>query len=118
MNRQTLKCLATAVYGLAVIASGLYRFLAEEGGEKGLWFGVVMGTLALGAAGLLWARWLLIGRALAWLVAIFVGGWFVFESSIKKGFGHGDLRMYLIIALSLLEAVVLCLPAKSQDRQP
>lgn len=114
---QMLKPSATTFYGLAVIASGLYRFLSEEGGEKGLWFGLVMGTLALGAASLLWAKRPLIGRILAWIIVAFVGGWFIYETSIQNGFGHGDLRMYLIIVLSLLEAVVLCLPAESQERQ-
>jgi hypothetical protein len=115
---QTLKPSATAFYGLAVIASGLYRVLAEEGGEKGLWFGLVMGTLALGAACLLWVNRPLIGYILAWIVVAFVGGWFIYETSVQNGFGHGDFRMYLIIALSLLEAVVLCLPTTSQEGQP
>jgi hypothetical protein len=115
---QMLKPPATAFYGLAVIASGLYRFLSEEGGEKGLWFGLVMGTLALGASCLLWTKRPLIGKILAWVVVAFVGGWFIYETSIQNGFGHGDLRMYLIITLSLLEAAVLCLPAKSKEGQP
>jgi hypothetical protein len=115
---QTFKPSATALYGLAVIASGIYRIVSEEGGEKGLWFGLVMGTFALGAACLLWSKRPLIGKILAWAVVAFVGGWFIYETSIQNGFGHGDLRMYLMIGLSLVEAVLLCLPAKSQDGQP
>lgn len=115
---QTLRPSATAFYGVAVIASGLYRFLFEEGGEKALWFGLVMGTLALGAACLMWVTRPLIGKILAWVVVALVGGWFIYETSIENGFGQEDLRMYLIIVLSLLEAAVLCLSARFQGRLP
>ena len=97
----------TGVYGIAVIASGLYRYFSEEGGEKGLWFGLVMGTLALAAACLVWAQRPLTGKLLAWVVVAFVGGWFIYETSIEKGWGQGDLRMYTIIVLSFIEAVQL-----------
>ena len=115
MSRK-FKVLATAFYGLAVVASGLLSLLSREGGKAGLWFGLVMGGLALGAAFLLWAGRRLAGTAVAWVAVAFVGGWFVYSTFIRKGFGQGELRVYFIIALTLLEALVLCWPAAGMRR--
>jgi hypothetical protein len=112
------KPLATALYGLAVIASGLVSTLGQEGGKAGLWFGLVMGGLALAASALLWMNCRITGAAVAWLAVGFVGGWFVYDAFIKRGFAQGDFRMYLMIALSLLEAVALCLPTRPKQRPP
>lgn len=102
-----LQVVCTAVYGVSVIASGLYRFLSEEGGDKGLWFGIVMGSLALIAAVLMAVKeswWF--GFGLALLSVLFVGGWFINEAWITKGFKVGP-RMHIIIGLSFLELCVL-----------
>ena len=112
------KTLATALYGLAVIASGLFSLLSEEGGKAGLWFGLVLGGTALGASCLLWANRRIVGAILAWGAVGFVGGWFTYDSFIKEGFSHLDFRMCLMILLSLVEAVVLCWPTKRTAEVP
>ena len=110
------KTFAVALYGLAVIASGLLSVAAPESGKAGLWFGFVFGGLALGASTLLWMKWRIVGMGTAWIAVAFVGGWFVYDAFIKSGFGHGDLRKYSVIAISLLIAVVLCLPTKQKSK--
>lgn len=72
-----------------------------------------MGTLAVAASGFMWAKRTWIGNTLAGVVVAFVGGWFIYESFIEKGLGQGELRMYLIIVLSLVEALVLYVPTKT-----
>jgi len=113
--------LAIAIYGLAVMASGLLSLLGREGGTAGLKFGLVMGGLALVAALLLWMNLRLLGTAVAWVAVAFVGGWFVYDAFIKRGFGQGDLRKYTMIALSLAAVAVLSVrsqPAARQQKGP
>jgi hypothetical protein len=109
---QRRKSLAIAVYGLAVIASGLFSLLGREGGMAGLKFGFVMGGLTLAGACLMWFRQRLLGAPVAWVAVAFVGGWFVYDAFFKRGFGHADFRKYLMIALSLAAVGVLCWPTK------
>lgn len=115
MSRK-FKMLATAFYGLAVVASGLLSLLSKEGGRAGLYFGLVMGALALGASLLLWTGRRLPGTALAWVAVAFVGGWFAYSTFIKKGLAQAELRVCFIIALTLAEVIVLCLPTADTRR--
>jgi hypothetical protein len=70
----------------------------EPDGAKGLWFGVVMGSLALLAGFLQRTRFVSIGALLAATVAVFVGGWLGFEAFAGA---KRDPRRYLMIVLSL-----------------
>ena len=94
----------TASFGVAVILSGLYRYYTADGGSNGLWFGLVMGGMALLAALLQRTRLALLGDALAAVAALFVGGWFCYENFGK---GKHELRMYLMIFVSAVELAVL-----------
>ena len=94
-------------YGCCIIASGLYRFFSAEGGQAGLWFGLVMGFVALTSASLFRLSKLLAGHVTAWLAITFVGGWFFYEALIKKGWWDAEPRLLLILALSLCVAAVL-----------
>lgn len=96
--------LTTASFGIAVILSGLYRYCMEPGGTAGLWFGLVMGGLALLAATLQMTRLSRAGDALAAMVAIFVGGWFCYSMFAKSKY---ELRLYLLILASLIELAFL-----------
>ncbi|MEM9379428.1 MAG: hypothetical protein AAGB93_05705 [Planctomycetota bacterium] len=98
---------ALTLFGLAVVTSGLVRYLTQEGGEKGLWFGLVMGS-----AGLVAARLSAVGRSrsalgLAAPTLAFVGGWFCYESFVLKGVAEAEVRQLVIIAVTALTAVVL-----------
>jgi len=96
--------LITACFGVAVILSGLYRYFLEPGGSAGLWFGLVMGGMALLAALLQRTRLSLLGDGLAAIAALFVGGWFCYENFGK---GKHEIRMYLMIFVSAVELAVL-----------
>lgn len=96
----------TVVFGAAVILSGLYRYFLEPGGIKGLWFGLVMGAVAVLGALLLRTRAVLPGLGLAALTALLVGGWFSYENF---GEAKHELRMYLMILVSLVELGFLLL---------
>jgi len=107
MESKKIVFFVTLIFGISVIASGFYRYFIEgNGGEAGLWFGVVMGGLALLAAclqrgGTKIAR---CGEWIALTIALFVGGWFGYENFGK---GKRELRMYLMIFLALAELLVL-----------
>ena len=95
------------LFGLAVLASGFLRFFGQEGGDKALWFGLVMGGLAL-----LGAVCLRVGRArLGWglgvLAVVFVGGWFGYESFVRKGLAAAELRQLVILGLAVATAAAL-----------
>jgi hypothetical protein len=101
------------LYASALAASGCWRYVAQPDGGKGLWFGLVMGALALGAA------WLLAtkrqgGLPLAYAVVALAGGWFVYESFVRKGLASAEPRQLLMIGLSGLVACVLV----SSQRRP
>ena len=104
-GRPDLRGWVTTVFGLSVITSGLWRYFSAEGGEAGLWFGLVMGGLALVAAGLFFTRKQLPATILVWLCIAFVGGWFCYESFIKKGFANAETRQLIIIGLTGLTAL-------------
>lgn len=94
------------LFGLAVIASGCWRYFGQEGGDKGLWFGVVMGTLALLAA-LSMGRRPAMATLLAWISVLFVGGWFGYEALIKKGWADAEPRQLIVLGCSIVTAGVL-----------
>ena len=99
------------VYGLCIVASGLFRYFSSDGGHAGLWFGIVMGTVALIAGGSYWLGKRSIGHVLAWLTVAFVGGWFCYEffykSLIKKGWAEAETRLLLMFGLSVVVGVIL-----------
>jgi len=103
LSRNTIT-LVTITFGVAVILSGLYRYFMEPGGIKGLWFGLVMGGVALAGAFVMRTRLPIIGLLLAAVVALFVGGWFCFENFAQ---GKHELRMYLMIVVSAVELAVI-----------
>lgn len=94
--------LTWVVYGIVVIASGCYRYFSRPSGEKGLYFGLGMGAVAI-AAGLMIRS----GRSRSGHVAGFfslalVTGWFLFESLIKDG-GNHEVRLLVVAGLSLVQ---------------
>ena len=93
------------IYGLLVIGSGLWRYLEQPDGEKGLWFGIVMGAIALLGSLCFRVNRLAAGRAAIWLSILFVGGWFVYEALIKKGFSAAEPRMLAVIGLTIITAI-------------
>lgn len=109
---RSAKSLVMGCYAAAVVGNGLLSVLAKEAGKAGLWFGLVMGAMAFVAGFLLWINQRILGALLAWVAVGFVGGWFFYDIFFKKGFGQGEVRMYVVLVLSLAVAVVLCLPAK------
>jgi hypothetical protein len=116
---QRFKVWAMAVYGLAVVVNGLLSILlSREGGTAGIWFGGVMGTLALAASLLIWSGPRLVGTAVAWVVIAFVGGWFAYSTFVKKGLAQAEPRVLVILLATLLVVVVLCVPTKRQSATP
>ena len=89
-----------AFYALVVLASGLMRYLGQSGGEKGLWFGIVFGSLAAVAAICFAYRKRTVGTVAIWLCMLFVGGWFVYEALIKKGISEAEPRMLVVIGIT------------------
>jgi len=106
-----------ALFGLATLASGLYRYLSAEGGEKGLWFGVVMGAVALAGAAALARGRRAAGLALGGTAVAFVGGWFTYEALVKKGLAEAEPRQLALIVFSVVMAVVLVAPGQRPGRQ-
>lgn len=93
------------VYGLVVVGSGGYRYLSRPNGEKGLYFGLVMGAVALAAAWLIRSGRSRGGHAAGFFSLLFVTGWFVYESLWKDGGSH-ELRLLLVAALGLVQAAI------------
>lgn len=100
-----LNLLVSGLYGLVVIASGVIRYLERPDGEKGLWFGLVMGSLPLIASMLFYRQNNSVARFLIWTCLPVIGGWFVYEALFVKGIHDAELRMLIIIGLTLATAI-------------
>ena len=95
------------LFGLIVIGSGLWRFFSAEGGYNGLWFGIVMGGLALISAGLLFVQKTKPGIILGSFSILLVGGWFGYESFVKKGIANSEARQIIVIAATIIAGALM-----------
>ncbi len=96
-----LNATVSGIFGMAVIASGVMRYVERPDGEKGLWFGLVMGGLAIVASLLFHRCRNLVARILTWFCLVVVGGWFVYEALVVKGFAAAEPRMLIMVALTI-----------------
>jgi hypothetical protein len=112
MNVRT-KQAATVLFGLIVAAAGVWRHVESGGNPKALWFGVVMGGLAVLGALLLFLKRRVPGYVLMVLSLAFVGGWFLHRTI--SGHEEGlSARIVLILAACAAETVVLLLKSRSE----
>lgn len=96
------------LFGLATIASGLLRYLPREGGEKGLWFGLICGTLALLGALVLARGNTRLGLGLAYTAIAFVVGWYTFELFFRgKALAEAETRHIAVLLVGLWTATRL-----------
>lgn len=98
-----------ALFALVVVASGFYRVLSADGGQTGLWFGITMGGMALCSCWLLVTENQRPGFFVAWLCILVVGGWFAYESFVKKGIANAEPRQLIVIGVALITALALLL---------
>ncbi len=103
------------LYGLAIYASGLIRFLFFPGGANGLWFGLVMGTLALLGSWLLSKGKILPGLVLAVLSIAFTGGWYTWECFMIKGVADAEWRQLIMIMVSVVVALLLVTRGRKKE---
>ena len=90
------------LFGTCVIISGLWRFFSAEGGHAGLWFGLVVGIAAVVGSALFGSQKFLAANLLSWTCLLLVGGWFCYESFIKKGFAESEVRQLIVITITVL----------------
>jgi len=103
----SLKSRLLFLYGLVVYTSGFGRFFFFPGGEKGLYYGLVMGTLALRGSFFLSKGQVLRGAVLGDLAIAFTGGWYAWECFMIQGFLEAEWRQLIMIVVSLLVVVLL-----------
>jgi len=98
--------LITALYGVFLAGSGIYRHISNAGGNaKALGFGLFVGVVALIGAALLAKNKLLAGKILAFVSVLFVVGFF--GTMTIKGSYALDARIGASLLFSVIEAVVL-----------
>jgi uncharacterized Tic20 family protein len=100
-----MQALCTAVYGLWLIGSGVYRYMDAPDGKNALGFGIFTGVLALIGAALFKAGKPLAAKIITAVAILFVLGFFV--TMIVKGTYPLSVRIGSTIALSILEIIVL-----------
>jgi peptidoglycan/LPS O-acetylase OafA/YrhL len=114
----TPKQLAAAIglFGLAVITSGVIRMLTDANGQNGLYFGLVMGSVALLGAVLAGVNQLLLARIVAAFAVAVVLLWFGYDmfNDLKRNFKIGvpEIRKSILIVLGVALAIVMALPVK------
>jgi hypothetical protein len=108
--------LALGLFGLAVIGSGLFRYLTDPGGQNGLYFGLVMGGIALAGALLAAFNQILAARLVGGLGIAFVLLWFGYDlfQDLSRNFviTGTEIRKSLILAAGVVAALVIYLPGK------
>jgi hypothetical protein len=98
--------LVTVVFGLLAAIVGLWRHLETGDSPQAIWFGAVMGGLAIIGGLLLLCGKRLAGYLLAALALIAVGAWFVHR--VASGHAEGfSARVSLILAACVVETIVL-----------
>lgn len=112
---RTRYALSWLVYGLVVFGSGGYRYLSRPGGEKGLWFGLVLGAIAIAAAWLLRAGRERAGNAAAFTSVGVVTGWCLYESLVKDG-GSRETRLLLVAAIGLVQIAIAIAHLRARPR--
>ena len=114
MTPQKKAAAALGVFGLAVIAGGFIRYMGGLGGEKGLYFGLVMGGIALTAALLAGLNRILAARVTGGIAIAFVVLWFCVElyKTLSGNFviGGPEVRKLILVALGIVTAFVLSRP--------
>ena len=94
-------------FGFVVVISGVWRIVSAEGGSTGLWFGLTMGCLAWLSALLFWNGKSAPAYAIGVSCIALVGGWFGYESFVKKGFANSEVRQLIVIGCSFMVAMLL-----------
>ena len=117
-RKNQIRMLLAAFFGLAVLTSGFWRYFSAEGGHAGLWFGVVMGGLALTGSWLFLQGRITLASTATWTSLAFVGGWFVYESFVKKGLADAETRQLLIIALTTIAIVTMIRTGRVEKKTP
>jgi NADH:ubiquinone oxidoreductase subunit 6 (subunit J) len=118
----TNKQLAAAVglFGLAVIASGVIRMLTDARGHNGLYFGLVMGGIALLGAVLAGVNRPLLARIVAGFAVAVVVLWFSFDmyKDLSRNFkiGEPEIRKSVLIVLGLALAVIMSWPQRGAGK--
>lgn len=96
----------TLVFGLLAAGVGAWRHLETGTRPQALWFGVVMGALAILGAALLALRNRIPGYLLIWTSLGFVAGWFL--NRMLSGHPEGkSVRVVIILIACAVELGVL-----------
>lgn len=110
-----MRKIALATYGILVIASGIWRHIETGESPEALWFGIVMGALALFAAGLMFLRYVKTSYAIAVVPILFVGGWFVRRLFTHQTDGVSP-RVIIVVAATVLLIFALIVPIKRRTK--
>lgn len=101
----------TFVYGLTVVAVGIWRQAETGASPQAVWFGLVMGGLAIAGAVLLRRENSIPGYALIIVSLVFVSGWFLRRMLTHHPEGK-SARVILILIACAVELVVLLWPTR------
>jgi len=101
-----MKAPITIAYGVLVAASGVYRFFQTGHSYKALWFGLIMGAVAVLGGLLLRLKNRIPGTLVAFVAVGFVGGYFLYRMFTHETDGT-SVRVCLVVLASFIEAAVL-----------
>jgi peptidoglycan/LPS O-acetylase OafA/YrhL len=107
---------AIGVFGMAVIASGVIRMMTDANGQNGLYFGLVMGGIALVGAVLAAINQVRLARVVAGFAVAVVLLWFVYDmyKDLSRSFkiGEPEIRKSVLIVLGIVLTVLMALPRR------
>ncbi|MBA7577751.1 hypothetical protein ES708_19606 [subsurface metagenome] len=107
-----MKGVITIIYGLLVMGIGIWRNIQTGHSPEALWFGLVMGTIAI-IGGILLVLKKRIPAYIVTFVAIgFVGGWFLYRILTHSSDGVTSLRVWIILVATVTETIILLNPVR------
>ena len=110
-----ISAVAIFLYGAVVVASGILRVVLADGGSTGLWFGLVMGGVAWLGGILYWFDRRGLAKGLAIFCVVLVGGWFGYESFLRKGYADSEIRQLVVIVFSIVILGILVRPGAKTE---
>ena len=110
-----MKAIMTIIYGCVVIGIGLWRHLQTGSSPKALWFGLVMGVIAISGGILLMLKKHIPAYIATFIAFGFVGGYFGYRILTHPSDGVTSIRVWIVFAATIVAAILLVIPSSKNN---
>jgi hypothetical protein len=112
-----MKGVITIIYGILVMGIGIWRNVLTGDSPKALWFGLVMGTIAVIGGVLLVLKKRIPAYIVTFVAIGFVGGYFLYRIFTHPSDGVTSVRIWIVLAATVVETIILLRKTKEIPKQ-